>query len=152
MLTLVRHAYLPNCTLGNLAVGDVTFATMERPWIVNPAGRGGMPSKSCVPDGQYSLFPHNSARFPNVYAIESRGLGVYYQALPPGQTWGRTAILLHVGNFARDVIGCIAIGLRHATVNGEHAVLESGVALDRLRTLLGAERHQLMIRPTAGTT
>src|SRR5690554_5983442 len=95
-LTLVRHAYLPTCTLGELVAGDLVLATIERPWLPNPEGRGGRPMVSCVPDGYYRLIPHESKKFGDCWALINEALGVYYQQRPAGQTWGRTAILIHV--------------------------------------------------------
>lgn len=150
-LTLVRHAYLPTLTLGRLYAGEHVLATLERPWLPNPAGPGGLPRQSCIPDGTYRLQSHHSDRYPHVYALVNEALGVYYQERPIGQQWGRTAILIHVGNRVRDVIGCIAVGLQHGELGGEPAVLSSVIAMDLLRTTLGRSRHALTIRPTAGT-
>lgn len=150
ILTLTRYAYLDTHTQGRLSFNGSELATIERPWIPNPDGRGGVLSQSCVPDGTYRLIPHDSARFPGTYALINHELGVYYQMRPHGQSWGRTAILIHVGNLARDVIGCIAVGIMEGSLEGEHAVLSSRVAMDRLRAALGREEHTLVIEP-AGT-
>lgn len=150
-LTLTRHAYLPHVTLGELMAGDLTLATIERPWLANPQGRGGKLTLSCVPDGYYRLHPHRSERFGDTWALENIALGVYYQQRPAGQAWGRTAILIHVGNRVKDVVGCVAVGMRHGTLGGELAVLESGKAMERLRAAIGAGEHFLEIKPTAGT-
>jgi hypothetical protein len=152
-VTLVRFAYFADYTLGWLTADEERFATIERPWLPNPDGPGGTLSKSCVPEGTYVVRPHDTDRFPGTYALVNETLGVYYQERPSGQKWGRTAILIHKGNFVRDVIGCIAIGARHARPNGQHGVVESTVALERLRVLLGrTERHELGIMPTFGIT
>ncbi len=151
-LSITRRAYLPAVTLGVLTVGTLSLFTLERPWIRNPAGHGGMPRQSCVPDGIYTVRPHSSVKFPNVYALYNELNGVYYQTLPAGQAWGRTAILIHIGNMVDNVIGCIAIGMRYGVVNGKHFVFESGAALDKLRSVLGrTDLHTLNISPTRGT-
>lgn len=150
-LELVRHAYLDDMTLGALKTPDFRLATIERPWLQNPDGPGGMVSESCVPDGPYQLIPHDSERFPDTYALIAHYLGVYYQGRPEGQEWGRTAILIHIGNRVEDVEGCIAVGMSHGRLEGERVVLRSRGAMDRLRELLGRENHQLRIRPTKGT-
>lgn len=144
ILTLERFAYLESATLGNLIVGDLKLATIERPWIQNPAGSGGTLSKSCIPDGAYRVRPHTSERFPDTFAIVNEALGVYYQSRPPAQAWGRTAILIHVGNFVTDVIGCVAVGLQHG---GTSAVTNSRAAMDRLREVLKRDSHDLLIEP-----
>lgn len=141
---LERFAYLPTVTLGWLIAGDLRLATLERPWIPNPDGPGGKLSQSCVPDGHYTIRPHHSQKFPNTYALVNEALGVYYQTRPAGQTWGRTAILIHVGNFVADVIGCVAVGMSHG---GTTSVSQSRVAMDRLREVLGRDNHYLTIVP-----
>lgn len=146
-LTLRRHAYLSNCTLGTLIAGTTELATIERPWVENPDGAGGKLTVSCVPDGEYQLIPHDSARFPNTYALVNHALGVYHQTRPVGQTWGRTAILIHVGNSVSDVIGCIAVGMRAMCIGGQHSVAESRIAMDKLRAVLGRYSHTLTIGP-----
>lgn len=151
-LELVRFGYLNDCTLGTLWAGDLELATIERAWILNPIGPGGMSCESCVPDGSYKLVPHDSARFPDTYALINPDLGVYYQELPAGQRWGRTAILIHSANLAAELLGCIAVGLQHGELYGKPAVLSSRAATDKLRAMLGREIHELVIRPTAGTS
>jgi len=152
-LELTRIAYLADCTLGRLRVGGLDLATIERPWLPHPDGPGGKQRESCVPDGEYLVRPWDSARFPNTYILVNNALGVYAQPnlIPPGQKWGRSAILIHAGNFVTDVIGCIAVGRRHALAGGQHSVLESRKALDELRAVLRRDSHQLTISPIAGT-
>lgn len=149
--TLSRFAYLADCTLGWLEFGNLRLATLERPWIVNPKGQGGMPRLSCVPDGQYRLMPHSSEKFPETFCLANELLGVYPAALPAGQAWGRTAVLIHSGNTAADVVGCVIVGTKHSFWDATHCILESRVALDRLRTCLGRTNHTLQIMPTPGT-
>jgi hypothetical protein len=153
-MKLIRVAYLAQCTLGWLTAGNLKLATIERPWILNPEGPGGMPRQSCVPDGDYRVIPHTSQRFPDTYALVSEESAVYYQpADKPVQHYGRVAILIHAGNRVRDVIGCIAVGMSHSIVQGEFWVLDSRIALANLRDELGRDRHHaLEIRPTAGTS
>jgi hypothetical protein len=153
MLHLVRFAYLDNCTIGWLDADSIKLATIERPWIRNNAGPGGKRRESCVPDGQYVLRPHTSDRFPDTYALVNPDLGIWYQPdeIPGGQAWGRSAILIHAGNRVSDVIGCIAVGLRHTFFGGEHAVLESQKALGQLRVVLGKGTHSIVIRTSRGT-
>jgi hypothetical protein len=153
IIELVRFAYLPDCTLGFLDADNIKLATIERPWIPDPDGPGGQPRESCIPDGTYHVSPWNSDRFPNTFILTNPFLGVYRQPgdVPAGQKHGRSAILIHAGNRVQDVIGCIAVGVRHSFFSQQHAVLESRKALDQLRTVLGKETHSLVIRPTKGT-
>jgi hypothetical protein len=100
-----------------------------------------------VPTGLYTLLPHHSVHFPNTYALVNHQKGVYYQPgdMPNGQKWGRSAILMHVGNRVRDVIGCIAVGLEAGLLDGEPAVLKSTLAMRQLDTLLNRQQHRLEI-------
>lgn len=152
-LALTRFAYLPDCTLGWLMAGDLKLATIERPWLPNPKGPGGMPRVSCVSDGLYNVRPHTSDKFPDTYALVNQALGVYYQPgdIPAGQEWGRSAILIHAGNTVSDVIGCIAVGMSHSDDLASHTVKDSRVALNKLRAVLGRSSAIIQIRPSAGT-
>lgn len=141
-ITLTRFSSNPKRTLGWMLCGSLRLATLERPWIVNPEGPGGKLRESCIPVGDYAVIPHSSAKFPNVYALVNESNGVYYQTRPAGQAWGRTAILIHVGNWVADVIGCVAVGLDH----GSDCVTHSRVAMDKLRAELGRGTHSIFIR------
>lgn len=147
-LTLIRSTGDGERTTGNLHVGEHTFATIERPWIENPAGPGGMPRKSCIPPGVYRVDPWHSHNFPETYIVTNPDLGVYRQPfdIPKGQAWGRSAILIHAGNRVRNVIGCIAVGMEHGEIGGEPAVLRSVMAMRELNKLLNRGSHTLEIQ------
>jgi hypothetical protein len=155
---LIRFAYLPNATLGWLKAGTLKLATLEEPWRRDPDGPGGQRREgdvieSCVEDGFYNLVPHDSARFPKVYALVGPTHGVYRWPgdIPPGQKYGRSAILIHAGNSTKDIMGCIAVGMEHTTHSGAPFVTNSRAAMDKLRDVLGLESHTLVICPTVGT-
>lgn len=156
-LTLVRWAYGSSFTLGSLSADGLELVTLERPWIADPdspAGLAGQPFVSCVPDGEYVLRPHVSEKYGTdrfVYSLENKALGVYYtDAIPPGQKYGREAVLIHPANYVRQLEGCIAVGLHH-NYTVEPTVQESDRAMRMLRATLGKAVHRLVIRPTAGT-
>lgn len=152
-LILHRYTYLPDMTVGRLHAGSTSYATIERPWLANPAGRGGVRRESCVPDGEYRLVPHDSARFPGTYALINPELGVWHRRRPAHQAWGRTAILVHAGNRVRDVVGCIALGMSHGRLDGERAVVQSQAAMRSLREALGrGGEHRLIISALMGAT
>jgi hypothetical protein len=155
-LLIVRHAYLPDVTLGTLYLGTLKLATLEEPWIQNPLGPGGqrrdgLKKESCVPDGTYRLEPHNTPKHPECWALVNPDLGVWHQSPPPARPYGRCAILIHSGNTTMDIEGCLLVGLRHGRIEGTPAVLESRAALAQLRSRLGTSVHTLEIRPIAGT-
>lgn len=132
----LERTYLPECTLGQLTLDDgQVFATMER------ARRG---DHCCIPEGDYVLRPHVSPKFGPVFAFV--GPGVWEWAVPPGET-GRCLILLHPGNTASDLLGCIAPGLRHGELADQPAVLDSRKALERISAVLGRQDvHPITIR------
>jgi hypothetical protein len=146
-LTLVRSTGDGERTTGILKVNGLAFATIERPWIENPAGPGGVSRKSCIPIGAYQVHPWNSVTFPETYILTNAELGVYRQPgdIPKGQPWGRAAILIHVANRVRDVIGCIGVGMDHGKIGGEPAVLRSVMAMRELNKLLNRGTHTLEI-------
>ena len=92
IVTLERFAYTPFGTLGRLTYGDRTLFTVERPWLGNKA------FESCIPEGVYTCRRYSSARYPDTFQVLD---------VPE-----RTYILFHAGNTAKDVQGCIALGLR----------------------------------------
>jgi hypothetical protein len=149
-LLLVRHAYLDTCTLGTLYVDDLKLATLEEPWIRNPAGPGGQPMISCIPDGSYVVMPHVSGRYPDgVFVFSNPTLGVHAQVKPKDQPYGRVAILIHPGNDLEDTEGCVLVGMRHVG----NTVEQSRMAMARLKEkLIPNEPHDIHIRPTAGTS
>ena len=158
-LELIRHAYLPEATLGWLIAGDLRIATLEEPWRRDPDGPGGQRREStllesCIPDGRYQIVPHDSPKHPSVYALVNQVLGVYRWPgdIPTGQQWGRSAILIHAGNSTDDILGCIAVGLRHTWLGAKPWLNESRTALHMLQDALGRDAtHTLTIRPTVGT-
>lgn len=119
-ITLSR-IYKDTCTLGILRVGKEVFYTIEKPWQQNQQ------NVSCIPEGFYTFKPHGwrgeNVRFERVWEIEN---------VP-----NRSAILLHVGNYVQDVIGCVAIGMDINT--GSNMVMNSNKAISRLRSLIGAQ-------------
>lgn len=153
-ISLVRHAYLPDMTLGYLFVGRLMLATLEEPW--KPTEHGSLPG-SCVPDGYYTLVPHNSEAHPNSLALINVTQEVFHEEsdVPQGAENFRTEILIHSGNTVSDTKGCILVGLRHGDIGAYPesvpAVLESRNALAQMMGVLGSGLHTLTIRPTAGT-
>ena len=90
-MKLTRFVSAEDRTIGRLDYDDETFWTVERPWQDNK------PFVSCIPDGTYPMRRHDSPKFgKNTWEI----FGVP----------GRTYILIHIGNWSRDVVGCVALG------------------------------------------
>lgn len=147
-----------DCTLGELTGDDLELRTIEEAWRPDPDGPGGQKRdgaliESCVPDGDYEVVPHDSAKFPNSYALVAPHLGVYRWPadIPANQPYGRSAILIHAGNTTKDIMGCIAVGLQHGFMGTEPAVLFSRAAFDLLRSALKRDTHTLTIRTVIGS-
>lgn len=152
-MILIRFAYTGDCTLGWMTLpSGRQLATIERPWIPAPDHKGGMRRQSCIPDGIYEINPHgweenSTVRFRRSYILSQPDLDVYRE----GSETGRYAILIHAGNRVADVIGCIAVGISHSIVSGEHFITRSREAMDLLRDEIGARQSIINIRPTMGT-
>jgi Family of unknown function (DUF5675) len=129
-LKLVRFAYAPFGTFGIMYAGTERFYTVEQPWRLNARQR------SCVPEGEYQLIKHHSKKYPNSFALVNHDLGVHYQPGPNVPPTARLAILIHQGNTAADVSGCIAVGTSLGMVGGAWAVTNSQAAMTRLRELI----------------
>lgn len=97
MTTLkICRTYLNNATLGFVEFGDFRCVSLELPWLANQK------DVSCIPGGigqsviQYRCCKINSENFGECFAIIN---------VP-----GRTLIRGHIGNFTRDILGCIVFG------------------------------------------
>jgi hypothetical protein len=148
--TLNRDSYSPTETLGRLvAAGDLELWTIERPWIEDPDGsRGGKPFESCIPDGDYDLIPYQRSNGDEVWALVNTALGVN---MFQDDGDGRYAILIHVGNWVDDVVGCIAPGTGRTISNNRVMVTNSKAAMKKLHDLADfTEQHTLTIRNSMG--
>jgi hypothetical protein len=127
---LTREPWQPSNleTLGWLRVHGVTLCTIELPWQDN------RPRASCIPPGLYqvSFVPVSaSGKYSNVYLVDG---------VP-----GRSEIMIHPANLASELMGCIAVGLRHGVYRGQRAVFDSRMGLDKLNDLTGTDPFELRI-------
>jgi hypothetical protein len=138
-LTLERYCYSETETEGWLWIDDDTrLHTIERPW--KGGAPGGVPFVSCVPDGRYDLDPFVRSNGDVVLRLQNPDLGVYHNADDRPSGKGRYAVLIHVGNYVDDVVGCIAPGLDRIIHRGRPMVTNSrkameAVMLTRAKTL-----------------
>lgn len=109
-LRLIR-TYQKNQTIGRLTGPGISLVTVELPWLNNER------RKSCIPEGTYKCTPRNSAKYGNHFLVNNVS--------------GRDAILIHVGNYKSDLLGCIAPGLTFADLNkdGDLDVTSSKAAM-----------------------
>lgn len=139
VITIARTKELPDRTLGVLYFNDTVIgSTVEQPW------RDNMKNQSCIPKGEYDLYPHDSVKHGQVVAFYNPTLDVYLDEdqIPPGKQ-GRSECLIHEGNFVTDVEGCVAVGNQIVEFQNKGlGVNKSIVTLNKLRELWG-NRHNL---------
>jgi hypothetical protein len=143
---LDRKPTTPTYTEGFLTLPDSgLLATIERPWI-DDGTPGGKPFASCIPAGVYDLIPHKRPDGAEVVALINPALGVHYLQDDVPAQGGRYLILMHVGNWAHDVVGCIAPGAYHADSSQGRMVKSSGKSMRRFMDYLAGDDAQLEIR------
>ena len=117
-LKLIRDKDTGEATLGRLyAEGKLICYTLENTWIDNKR------NISCIPEGNYSIELKEYGRFYDKYK---------HPIIKLTDVPGRSEILIHKGNYAKDTQGCILIG----DSLGENAVWNSSKTYDRLYNLL----------------
>jgi hypothetical protein len=138
-LILTRLAIDEGATAGDMEMNGTMLFTLELPWLNNE------PNKSCVPVGKYELIPYDSPSHGPTWCLHNPILNIYGTwPVPEG---GRSQCELHSANWARQLLGCIALGmddqpmLDPATGLVEPAVEESRDAVGFLIAQLGALSH-----------
>ena len=110
-LTLKRNDTLEDGTDGKIKLpSGLIVYTLELPWKEN------QDNISCIPYGIYICKKIKSPKF-----------GVCYEVL---NVPNREKILIHWGNFLKDILGCIEIGLVKGKNKKEDAVYKSKDAFD----------------------
>jgi len=145
-LYLNRAEYGPVATTGAFTGAGLSLFSIEQPWRDNEKGA------SCVPEGQYALIPYNSPMHGWTWYLQNHVLDV------GGANEPRGYCELHAGNWARQLQGCIALGLigqpmlDPATGIVEPAVGESRAAIEELFDKLGqmTTGHTLTITSPGG--
>lgn len=133
IIHLTRYESTSNGTFGKLVVGDHTYDTIERPWLDNKK------EVSCIPPGLYTLVSHKRPNGDNVYALVNEEKGITHYQEPNSK---RYLILIHIGNYLDDIIGCIAPGM-HRSGN---TVSQSRKAMEKIMNALPyGEEHKIMI-------
>lgn len=126
---VLNRDYRVNATVGKLSFyfsateyedGEhrlAEFSTLELPWKDNQV------RVSCIPEGTYYCKPRVSPRHGKHFILED---------VP-----GRTYILIHIANYTRELMGCIAPGMSAADIDGDGVmdVDKSRMAMDRILRL-----------------
>lgn len=130
-VTLTRRKSFPGCTLGTLRIQTRNLVweckTLELPWLNNE------PQISCIPKGTYTCRRLNSVKFGETFQIRD---------VP-----GRSGILFHAGNTAKDTRGCILLGVDVETGGRKPCLLSSRAAMTTFRQMLeGIDTFELEIK------
>lgn len=152
VLRLTREVMTTDCCRGALQIleadGEETarLFTIEKPFIPSSSGgKAGEPFKSCISPGVYALSNFVRPGGDKVWILSNPDLDVFKldTDIPPARRGkARFLILIHVGNRARDVVGCIAPGLSHRTdPDGMPMVTSSREAMKVLHKALDGRRH-----------
>ena len=116
-------------TLGSIFIDGEQFCeTLELPWRDNQRGI------SCIPEGSYEC---------RLGLSPSRGYKVYWLQDVPG----RKDVQIHIGNFPKDIRGCILVG-EHRGVN---QVVHSKRAFDKFIARMGGQNFRLAITKELAT-
>lgn len=119
-LLLQRYSFEKKQTIGKLFLlnknGGIIkeWDSLELPWLNNQR------RISCIPEGEYIAIKHKSPKF---------GQSLWLQNVP-----NRSEILIHRGNFYRDILGCILIGTNLSDIDkdGNIDVINSVKAINEL--------------------
>ena len=150
-IVLERHPSQLEHTEGFMLFDKEILATIEQEWRPHSDGDpGGESNNSCVPAGKYHLIPHTRPDGKKVVALVNEDLGVYYLAEHRPHGKGRFLILIHIGNWVKDIVGCIAPGLSKGNSDQGRMVQSSTAAMSRLTgellaTPLLAKEQRLII-------
>lgn len=139
---LQREKSTDGGTFGKLTLPDGTsYNTLELAWRNNESG------KSCIPPGTYKVETRNSPKF---------GPGVYEVKNVPG----RSAILIHSGNYAgnvdkgqkSNVQGCIMLGFSRSVQSGQPMINESKAAMQSFMEKMGGRPFTMTVVSAEGST
>jgi hypothetical protein len=114
---LQRQGYTEFGTLGRWTIFDGDLVAFTCLAAENP-DRGNVPGVSCIPEGEYKLVRrhYNHGGYPAFQVLMADG-----SEIP-----GRTHVLVHIGNDATDVRGCVVLGARPVATHDHWGVGPSG--------------------------
>ena len=121
---LVRTKRGDEGTFGHLIHGDFQLHSMELPW------RDNQHAISCIPVGIYTAKSDTTGKhqFWTVADVPERDAIEMHPA-----TWAGDVSK----GFKSDLRGCISYGLRRGRIEGQECVLDSRLALERLKNYIG---------------
>ena len=128
-LLRVFRQYFPEQTPSDVILMDddknilFHFTGIELAWKDNKR------RESCIPEGIYLAKKHTSPKF---------GKCLWIQDVP-----NRSEILVHPANYSRQLLGCMALGMNFADIDGDGLVdvTESRKAVNKLLSLMGEDNE-----------
>lgn len=130
---LTRKTSTSKETLGEImcynGVNELKLKTLELPWLDNKQ------NISCIPTGTYICKFTRSLKFPN---------GTYELM----DVNNRSGIRIHIGNYYKQIQGCILIGTSLADINkdGQIDTVSSKIAFNTLNSFFGKKDFTLVIK------
>jgi hypothetical protein len=128
MILFIEREYFDEQTLSDVRAFnpetkkfDYECKGLELPWKDNKR------RVSCIPEGVYTTKKRISPRFANHFHITN--------------VEGRDWILIHRGNFVRDILGCVIVGKAHKDIDddGLKDVTSSVATMNKLNSYLPNE-------------
>lgn len=122
-LFIRRFKNVDDGTLGEFLLLDSSENVLLNGYTLEPSGPDTTTSNQDkrIPQGEYSLGWHNSPTFNQKLPL------LHNESVPKER-----CILIHAGNYPKDTLGCVLVGLKNDGAN----VQESKKALKRLLPLL----------------
>lgn len=116
--------------------GEIVFMTGEKLPSLELPDLNNAPNISCIPYGIYDVFLRPSSVVTRTTAKRKQS---YTEGWEIANVKGRSDILFHIANRQKDILGCVAMGLRKGVLGGDIAVLSSGDAFDIFMSIMA--RH-----------
>jgi len=123
----IKRLYDDKQTTGDMIVSGTDGEAIFRCFTMELAWNDNKQNASCIPEGKYYASKRTSEKYGNHFILHD---------VP-----NRSYILIHVGNFYNDLLGCIAPGLTKVHINQDKAkdVGYSGNAMDILNAIMPDE-------------
>lgn len=112
--------------------------TLERPWVDNK------PEISCIPADMYEVKYRDSDLTKRLTS------GKHTKTFQIVDVEGRTNIMIHIGNFIKNSLGCVLVGMSHGRASGEDTVWSSAKAFEIFIEKMLTEEIELIIIETEG--
>lgn len=126
-IQIKRNAYTSKQVTGKLTVFDSNNKEVYQCFTLELPDLNNQPKKSCIPQGCYKVKKRTSPKYGPHFHITN--------------VVNRDLILLHVGNYFTEILGCVLIGTGLADLNGDGQidVTNSKKAMVKLLELMPAE-------------